>query len=171
MVSWLYLIVFGSLVAFTSYIWLLKQTTPEHVSTYAYVNPIVAMILGAALASETLTTQNVLATAVVLASVVVITTRNPAQAPERKTHQAASDRPRLNLYMEGKGIRERGLGRSLHALEQLVNIPSDVFAAVTPFQNEERRFPQRSDFLPYLIVALLSQAERGEVACMRVKSS
>lgn len=171
MVSWLYLIVFGSLVAFTSYIWLLKQTTPEHVSTYAYVNPIVAMILGATLASETLTTQNVLATVVVLASVVVITTRSPAQAPERKTHQVASDGPRLNLYMEGKGIRERGLGRSLHAFEQLVNIPSDVLAAVTPFQNEERRFPQRSDFLPYFTVALLSQAERGEVACMRVKSS
>jgi drug/metabolite transporter (DMT)-like permease len=75
LLSWLYLIVFGSLVAFTSYIWLLKQTTPERVSTYAYVNPIVAMILGWTLANEALTLQNTLATAIVLASVVVITAR------------------------------------------------------------------------------------------------
>jgi drug/metabolite transporter (DMT)-like permease len=84
MVSWLYLIVFGSLVAFTSYIWLLKQTAPERVSTYAYVNPIVAMILGATLASEILTVQNVLATAIVLASVVVITTHSSAKAPKKE---------------------------------------------------------------------------------------
>lgn len=85
LLSWFYLIVFGSLVAFTSYIWLLKQTTPERVSTYAYVNPIVAMILGWTLASEALTTQNVLATTIVLASVVVITTHNPAQALKKES--------------------------------------------------------------------------------------
>ncbi len=84
MISWLYLIVFGSLVAFTSYIWLLEQTTPERVSTYAYVNPIVAMILGSTLASESLTTQNVLATATVLASVAVITTYSPAQTSKKE---------------------------------------------------------------------------------------
>ncbi len=72
-IAWVYLIVFGSLIAFTSYIWLLKMMTPAKVSTYAYVNPIVAMFLGWALADESLTIQNVLAAVVILTSVLVIT--------------------------------------------------------------------------------------------------
>ena len=51
-IAWLYLIVFGSLIAFTSYTWLLKKTTTAKVSTYAYVNPVVAMFLGWALAGS-----------------------------------------------------------------------------------------------------------------------
>lgn len=74
MVSWVYLVLFGSLVGFTSYIWLLKMTTSAKASTYAYVNPIVAMFLGWWLASEPITTRNVLAAAIILTSVVVITT-------------------------------------------------------------------------------------------------
>jgi drug/metabolite transporter (DMT)-like permease len=81
MVAWVYLIVFGSLVGFTSYIWLLKVSAPTLVSTYAYVNPIVAMFLGWALANEPLTTRNIVAAAIILASVVVITTYQP-----RKKH-------------------------------------------------------------------------------------
>lgn len=73
MLSWVYLIVFGSLVAFTSYIWLLKVTTPARVSTYAYVNPVVAMLLGWGLNNESLTLRNVIAAGVILAAVVVIT--------------------------------------------------------------------------------------------------
>lgn len=72
--SWLYLIVFGALVAFTCYIWLLKVSTPARVSTYAYVNPVVAMILGATLAGETLTLQNVMAAVIILTSVAITTT-------------------------------------------------------------------------------------------------
>jgi drug/metabolite transporter (DMT)-like permease len=72
-IAWLYLIVFGSLIAFTSYTWLLKKTTTAKVSTYAYVNPVVAMFLGWALAEESLTIQNVLAAVVILTSVLVIT--------------------------------------------------------------------------------------------------
>jgi drug/metabolite transporter (DMT)-like permease len=72
-IAWVYLIIFGSLIAFTSYIWLLKMTTPAKVSTYAYVNPIVAMFLGWALADEPLTIQNLIAAAVILTSVLVIT--------------------------------------------------------------------------------------------------
>jgi drug/metabolite transporter (DMT)-like permease len=71
--AWVYLVVFGALVAFTSYIWLLKTVSATRVSTYAYVNPIVAMLLGWALASEPVTTRNVLAAVIILASVVVIT--------------------------------------------------------------------------------------------------
>ena len=71
--SWLYLIIFGSLVAFSSYIWLLKQTSPSLVSTHAYINPIVAMILGSILADEVLTTGNILAAIIIIISVVIIT--------------------------------------------------------------------------------------------------
>ncbi|MBI3597767.1 MAG: EamA family transporter [Nitrospirae bacterium] len=69
-----YLIVFGSLVGFTAYIWLLNVTTPARASTYAYVNPVVAVILGRVLAGEPLSTQTVLAAAVIVAAVAVITT-------------------------------------------------------------------------------------------------
>jgi len=72
-VSWVYLITFGSLIGFTSYIWLLKATTAARVSTYAYVNPIVAMFLGWALANEPITPRNVLAAVIILASVMIIT--------------------------------------------------------------------------------------------------
>lgn len=72
--SWIYLIVFGSLVGFTSYIWLLKVSPPSRVSTYAYVNPVVAMLLGWTLAKEPLTTRNIVAAIIILAAVAVITT-------------------------------------------------------------------------------------------------
>lgn len=74
LVSWVYLIVFGALVAFTCYIWLLKVTTPARVSTYAYVNPIVAMFLGWTLANEPITARNVAAATLILTAVVIITT-------------------------------------------------------------------------------------------------
>jgi drug/metabolite transporter (DMT)-like permease len=78
--SWLYLIVFGSIVAFSSYNWLLKQSTPARVSTHAYINPIVAMVLGWALAEEALTSRNILAAIIIIISVAIITTN----AKERK---------------------------------------------------------------------------------------
>ena len=56
--SWLalgYLIVFGAIVAFTAYSWLLKNATPAAISTYAYVNPAIAVLLGWAVANETFT--------------------------------------------------------------------------------------------------------------------
>jgi drug/metabolite transporter (DMT)-like permease len=68
-----YLVVFGSLVAFTAYIWLLRESTPARVSTYAYVNPLVAMLLGWALAGEPLTPRTLVAAAVIVAGVVLIT--------------------------------------------------------------------------------------------------
>jgi len=68
-----YLIVFGSIVAFTAYLWLLRNTTPARASTYAYVNPLVAVFLGWAVLGEALTPQIGLAMAVILAGVVLIT--------------------------------------------------------------------------------------------------
>jgi len=71
LVAWVYLVVFGAIVAFTCYVWLLKTVSATRVSTYAYVNPIVAMLLGWALASEPITTRNMLAAGIILASVVI----------------------------------------------------------------------------------------------------
>jgi len=73
-VAFAYLIVFGSLIGFTSYIFLLKATTAAKVSTYAYVNPIIAIILGWAIAQEELTLRTMVAAAIIVAAVVVITT-------------------------------------------------------------------------------------------------
>lgn len=72
-VSWVYLVTFGSLIGFTCYMYLLKATTVERVSTYAYVNPVVALFLGMTLADEPLSLQNLLAAAIILASVAIIT--------------------------------------------------------------------------------------------------
>jgi drug/metabolite transporter (DMT)-like permease len=71
----LYLTVFGSLLGFSSYIWLLRNTTPAVASTYAYVNPVVALFLGWALAGEPLSVRTGLAAFVILSSVVLITAR------------------------------------------------------------------------------------------------
>jgi drug/metabolite transporter (DMT)-like permease len=70
--SYLYLILFGSLVGFTAYIWLLRVTTPVLVSTYAYVNPVVAVLLGATLAGETITIRTLLAAVIILIAVALI---------------------------------------------------------------------------------------------------
>lgn len=75
--SWaalLYLIGAGALIGYAAYIWLLTVTTPTRVGTYAYVNPVVAMLLGWALAGEPLTLRSIVAATVILGAVVVITT-------------------------------------------------------------------------------------------------
>jgi drug/metabolite transporter (DMT)-like permease len=69
-----YLIVFGSLVAFSAYVWLLGNTTPALVSTYAYVNPLVAVFLGWMVLSEPITTRVLVAAAVIISAVAIITT-------------------------------------------------------------------------------------------------
>jgi drug/metabolite transporter (DMT)-like permease len=69
----LYLVLFGSIVAFSAYIWLLRVSTPTRVSTYAYVNPVIAVILGWALAGEALTTRMIIAAAVIVSGVALIT--------------------------------------------------------------------------------------------------
>jgi drug/metabolite transporter (DMT)-like permease len=67
-----YLIVFGSVVAFTSYTWLLQKCPPALVATHTYANPVVAVFLGWLLASEPLTMRVVLASVAILAAIVLI---------------------------------------------------------------------------------------------------
>ena len=71
----LYLVVFGSLIAFSTYVWLLSVTTPARLATYAYVNPVVALLLGWAFAGEAITPRTLLAAFVILSAVVVNTQR------------------------------------------------------------------------------------------------
>jgi drug/metabolite transporter (DMT)-like permease len=73
--GWCYLVVFGSLVAFTAYSWLLKHAPPARVATYAYVNPVVAVLLGWAMLGEKLTAQMLVGAVVIVGSVVLITTQ------------------------------------------------------------------------------------------------
>lgn len=70
--SLLYLVVFGSLIGFSTYIWLLKVATPARVSTYAFVNPVVAVFLGWAFAGEIVTLRMVLAGVIVISAVALI---------------------------------------------------------------------------------------------------
>lgn len=68
----LYLIVFGSMIAFTAYMWLLERCSPTLVATHTYVNPVVAVFLGWALAGETLNSRMLLAAGLVVASVIFV---------------------------------------------------------------------------------------------------
>jgi drug/metabolite transporter (DMT)-like permease len=68
----LYLIVFGSLVAFTAYVWLLRNARTSLVATYAYVNPVVAVFLGWLILDEPMTSAKVIAGAVIVTGVALI---------------------------------------------------------------------------------------------------
>jgi drug/metabolite transporter (DMT)-like permease len=76
----LYLIVAGSIIGFTAYVWLIHHESPTKVGTYAYVNPIVAVLVGYFLGGEALSARTIMGTVFILISVVVITT-TPAKKP------------------------------------------------------------------------------------------
>ena len=80
-VAFWYLVVFGSWVGFSSYVWLLRHTSPALASTYAYVNPVVALLLGWGLAGEPLGARTFLASFIILSSVVLITTQRVSRGP------------------------------------------------------------------------------------------
>ncbi len=92
-----YLIAIGSLVAFSSYIWLLGNAPPTLISTYAYVNPVVAVALGAVFLGESVTAQMLLAGGAIVVAVALIVTarttapraRRPERLPEPVLEQAA----------------------------------------------------------------------------------
>lgn len=68
-----YLIIFGSLIGFTAYSWLLKNAQPSMVATYAYVNPVIAVLLGWGIAGESLTSQMLIGAFIIIVSVALIT--------------------------------------------------------------------------------------------------
>jgi drug/metabolite transporter (DMT)-like permease len=74
LLSLIYLIFFGSLIAYSAYIWLLKKTGPSKATTYAYVNPVVAVLLGWLLAGEVVSLGMIIPAIVIIAAVVIILT-------------------------------------------------------------------------------------------------
>ena len=76
----IYLIIFGSLIAYTAYTYLINHAPPARAATYAYVNPVVAVFLGWLLRGEPLTIRTVIAAAIIIGSVVIITTYNASRA-------------------------------------------------------------------------------------------
>ena len=88
--AFVYLVVIGSLVAYTAYAWLLQNAPISQVATYAYVNPLVAVVLGAVFLGETVGAATVAGTALIVASVAVIVRREAR--PRVKVHRPATNR-------------------------------------------------------------------------------
>ncbi len=84
-----YLVVFGSIVAFTAYVWLIHHESPTKVGTYAYVNPVIAVLLGYFFAGEALGLRTILGTVLVLVSVLLITTARTKKAAAAPTVEEA----------------------------------------------------------------------------------
>jgi len=78
--SFVYLVIIGAVVGYTAYIWLLRHCEPAKVATYAYVNPIVAVLLGAVFAGETLTMRTLIAASLIIGSVALVITAQQLRA-------------------------------------------------------------------------------------------
>ena len=90
--AWVYLVTFGSLIGFSTFTWLMKHSTPAKVSTYAYVNPIVAVFLGWLVLHEQVSPRIFLAAAIIIAGVVIITITKNAK-PKVASQLAAGPAP------------------------------------------------------------------------------
>ena len=86
-----YLVLLGGVVSYSAYVWLLKVSTPAKVSTYAYVNPVVAVLLGWALGGESLGPRVFLATATVVSAVVLITRPTTGRSADAADHRPAAE--------------------------------------------------------------------------------
>jgi drug/metabolite transporter (DMT)-like permease len=89
--SLIYLITAGSILGFTAYVWLLHYESPTRVGTYAYVNPVVAVIVGYFVGGEGLGRRTILGTLLILASVVAITTTPKKSEVNQQTELAAAE--------------------------------------------------------------------------------
>jgi drug/metabolite transporter (DMT)-like permease len=112
LLSLLYLFTAGSLVGFTAYTYLLQVSTPAKVSTYAYVNPVVAVFLGWAFASEEITAPRLVAAAVILAGVAIITIAGGAQHSAGGARAEMPGSRRLEEEPEERPTRERKVASS-----------------------------------------------------------
>ncbi len=88
-----YLVTLGSIVAFRAYIWLLRATRPAAVATYAFVNPVVALVLGWALGHEHLTANAMLASGLIVAAVLALQLTRAATLPHRRRRPVPAATP------------------------------------------------------------------------------
>ncbi len=86
--AFLYLVVFGSIIAFSAYAWLIQEVNPTLVSTHTYVNPVVAIYLGWLIADEAVGPRTLVAASLILASVVIMTSIEAHQNRKRRRRQA-----------------------------------------------------------------------------------
>ena len=89
--SFVYLVLIGAVVGYTAYIWLLRHCDPAKVATYAYVNPIVAVLLGMFFADETVTVRTLIAAALIIGSVALIITAQQLRARVEPALSAAME--------------------------------------------------------------------------------
>jgi len=84
--SLVYLIVAGSIIAFTAYVWLIHHESPTKVATYAYVNPVIAVFLGWLFANEPIGSRTIIAAVIILAGVAIITATQGASSHHTDEH-------------------------------------------------------------------------------------
>lgn len=106
--SLVYLAVFGSIVAFSAYVWILKVSTPARVATYAYVNPVVALFLGWAFADEEITPRTFVAAGIILGAVFIITVYRNRKPPTRVEMSEKAVLEKLEPKLETKSVRSTG---------------------------------------------------------------
>lgn len=102
--AWLYLTIFGSLIAFTAYSWLARVAPPSRVATYAYVNPAIAVLLGWALKNEPVTERTIFAGVLLVTAVVLITTNHQSvkQSAKQSVKEESLDRQPDNNQLPEK---------------------------------------------------------------------
>ena len=89
-VAFVYLVLFGSIVAFTAFAWLLSTAPVSLVSTYAYVNPVVAVLLGAAFVGEQISVTTLVGGAITVAAVALVITAESRRRPAAATSAASA---------------------------------------------------------------------------------
>lgn len=87
--AWLYLMIAGSVIAYTAYVWLLHATTPARVATYAYVNPLIAVLLGCTIGREPFSQDVLIAGAMIIAAVVLVLRGGTAKAQSKTETEIA----------------------------------------------------------------------------------
>jgi drug/metabolite transporter (DMT)-like permease len=88
--AFLYLVIFGSLIAYTAYMWLLGRFSATQVSSHAYVNPLIALALGHFAAGETVTLRSIVASLIIVGSVFLLLTKADLQAGMRQRKPAVA---------------------------------------------------------------------------------
>src|SRR4051794_3704414 len=116
--SWValgYLVVFGSMLAYTAYVWLLHNARLSLVMTYTYVNPLVAVALGALILGESLSLRTLLASAVIVAGVMLIITRQPGRRDARPDERVRGAEVALEPAVPGGGRGAAGPAKEADA--------------------------------------------------------
>ena len=100
-----YLIVFGAIISLSAYVWLLQVAPPARVATYAYVNPVIAVFLGALFAGEALSARTILAAVIIIVAVIIITLESArVKARQKANAPAGAPNPALPI-MPTPGLR------------------------------------------------------------------